>query len=123
MSCCLTLPRSTIGRDVSGEGSKMKLSRPWVKFLITVRCCGVLARRIRRCLCICVTSGGGPSGARSPISFIVVFFIWVAIASWPARVAARKGHSFVLFFPFSLVLFPLALIVAYMVGDRRKYAY
>ncbi len=47
------------------------------------------------------------------------FVIWVAIAFWPARVAARKGHSFFLFFLFSLVFFPAALIVAYLVGDRR----
>jgi hypothetical protein len=57
------------------------------------------------------------------IAFLLVVFIWVAIAFWPARVAARKGHSFFLFFLFSLVFFPLALIVAYMVGDRRRYAY
>jgi hypothetical protein len=29
---------------------------------------------------------------------ILLFIIWVAIAFWPARVAARKGHSFLLFF-------------------------
>ena len=46
------------------------------------------------------------------ILFVVV---WVAIAFWPARVAARKGHSFFLYFLFSLVFFPLALLVAYMV--------
>ena len=40
--------------------------------------------------------------------------VWVAIAFWPARVAARKGHSFFLYFLFSLVFFPAALIVAYM---------
>ena len=50
---------------------------------------------------------------------IVVVAIWIAIAFWPARVAARKGHSFVLYFLFSLIFFPLALIVAYMVRDRR----
>jgi hypothetical protein len=49
------------------------------------------------------------------ILFVVV---WVAIAFWPARVAARKGHSFFLYFLFSLVFFPLALLVAYMVEDR-----
>ena len=48
---------------------------------------------------------------------ILLFFVWIAIA-FPAR----KGHSFFLFFLFSLVFFPLALIVAYMVGDRRRYA-
>jgi hypothetical protein len=50
---------------------------------------------------------------------IVAIIIWIAIAFWPARVAARKGHSFFLFFLFSLVFFPAALIVAYLVRDRR----
>jgi hypothetical protein len=50
--------------------------------------------------------------------WIIVVVIWVAIAFWPARVAARKGHSFFGFFLFSLVFFPAALIVAYVVGDR-----
>ena len=48
--------------------------------------------------------------------FIVV---WVALAFWPARVAGRKGHSFLGYFIFSLVFFPAALIAAYMVQDRR----
>ncbi len=47
------------------------------------------------------------------------FIIWVAIAFWPAPVAGRKGHSFFGYFLFSLVFFPAALIVAYMVQDRR----
>jgi len=50
---------------------------------------------------------------------ILFIVIWIAIAFWPARVAARKGHSFFLFFLFSLVFFPLALLVAYLVRDRR----
>ena len=45
---------------------------------------------------------------------------WVAIAFWPARVAGRKGHSFFLYFLFSLVFFPAALIVAYVVPDRTS---
>ncbi len=49
---------------------------------------------------------------------ILFFIIWVLIAFWPARVAGRKGHSFFLYFLFSLVFFPAALIVAYMVRDR-----
>jgi hypothetical protein len=49
---------------------------------------------------------------------IVFILIWIAIAFWPARVAGRKGHSFFLYFIFSLVFFPAALIVAYMVKDR-----
>jgi hypothetical protein len=53
---------------------------------------------------------------------IAVFIIWVAIAFWPARVAASKGHSFLGYFLFSLVFFPAALIVAYMSQDRTALA-
>ena len=48
--------------------------------------------------------------------------VWIAIAFWPARVAARKGHSFFGYFLFSLLFFPAALIVAYMVSDRTTAA-
>jgi hypothetical protein len=51
---------------------------------------------------------------------ILGLILWVAIAFWPARVARRKGHSWLLFFIFSLFFFPLALITAYVVGDRRQ---
>ncbi len=44
--------------------------------------------------------------------------IWVAIAFWPARVAGRKGHSFIGYFIFSVFFFPAALIVAYLVPPR-----
>ena len=50
---------------------------------------------------------------------IIGLIIWIAIAFWPARVASRKGHSFIGYFLLSLVFFPLALILAYMVHDRR----
>lgn len=53
---------------------------------------------------------------------ILFIIIWVAIAFWPARVAARKGHSFFLYFLFSLVFFPAALLVAYMVSDKSAAA-
>ena len=39
------------------------------------------------------------------LSAIVFLIIWVAIAFWPARVARRKGHSFILYFIFSLIFF------------------
>jgi len=50
----------------------------------------------------------------------IVILIWFGLAFWPARVAARKGHSFLGYFLFSLVFFPAALIVAYLVSDRTK---
>jgi hypothetical protein len=56
----------------------------------------------------------------SSVWWLLAFLIWVAIAFWPARVAGRKGHSFFLFFIFSLFFFPLALITAYLVRDRRR---
>jgi len=49
---------------------------------------------------------------------IALLAIWIALAFWPARVARRKGHSFLGYFIFSLVFFPLALIAAYTVEDR-----
>lgn len=54
---------------------------------------------------------------------ILAIAIWIALAFWPARVAGRKGHSFFGYFLFSLVFFPAALIVAYMVSDKRVAAY
>ncbi len=50
---------------------------------------------------------------------IIGLIIWIAIAFWPARVARRKGHSFIGYFLLSLLFFPLALILAYVVRDRR----
>ena len=52
------------------------------------------------------------------IWWIILVLIWIAIAFWPARVAWRKGHSFLGFFILSLFFFPLALILAYVVSDR-----
>lgn len=52
----------------------------------------------------------------------VLIAVWIAIAFWPARVAARKGHSFAGYFIFSLFFFPAAIITAYMVGDRTTHA-
>jgi hypothetical protein len=49
----------------------------------------------------------------------IALCVWIALAFWPARVAGRKGHSFIGYFIFSLFFFPAALIVAYVVDDRR----
>jgi hypothetical protein len=56
--------------------------------------------------------------AVSTIGWLLFVAIWIALAFWPARVAGRKGHSFMGYFIFSLFFFPAALIVAYMVNDR-----
>ena len=52
----------------------------------------------------------------------IALVIWIALAFWPARVAGRKGHSFIGYFIFSLFFFPLALIMAYVVQDRAAVA-
>ena len=39
---------------------------------------------------------------------IIGLIIWIAIAFWPARVAGRKGHSFIGYFLLSILFFPLA---------------
>ena len=51
---------------------------------------------------------------------ILAVCVWVALAFWPARVAGRKGHSFMGFFLLSLLFFPLAIILAYMADDRTR---
>ena len=51
---------------------------------------------------------------------LIGIIIWVAIAFWPARVAGRKGRSFIGYFIFSLFFFPAAIIVAYAVQDRSS---
>jgi hypothetical protein len=53
----------------------------------------------------------------SVTAWFIWLMIWVAIAFWPARVAARKGHSFFGFFLLSLLFFPLALLIAYLSHD------
>ena len=50
---------------------------------------------------------------------VIGLIIWIAIAFWPARVAGRKGHSFIGYFILSLFFFPLAIILAYVVHDRN----
>ena len=50
---------------------------------------------------------------------VIGVIIWILLAFWPARVAGRKGHSFFGYFILSLFFFPLALILAYVVKDRR----
>ena len=52
--------------------------------------------------------------------WILCATIWIAIAFWPARVAGRKGHSFIGYFLFSVFFFPAALIAAYLVHDRTR---
>ena len=56
----------------------------------------------------------------SALWWILIAIIWIAIAFWPARVAGRKGHSFIGYFIFSLFFFPAAIIVAYLVHDRAQ---
>ena len=55
-------------------------------------------------------------------AWVTVLFVvaWVLLAFWPARVAGRKGHSFFGYFVLSLIFFPLALVMAYLVQDRRR---
>lgn len=49
--------------------------------------------------------------------WVIAVIIWIAIAFWPARVAARKGHSFIGYFILSLIFFPLSLLLAYLSRD------
>jgi hypothetical protein len=58
----------------------------------------------------------------SVVWWFILAVVWIAIAFWPARVAGRKGHSFLGYFVLSLVFFPLALVLAYIAKDRAALA-
>ncbi len=55
----------------------------------------------------------------STVWAIIILIVWIAIAFWPARVAARKGYSFLLFFILSLFCFFLSLLVAYLMPRKN----
>jgi hypothetical protein len=56
----------------------------------------------------------------SAFYWLIASLIWIAIAFWPARVAARKGHSFFWFFVLSLFFFPLSLLIAYVISPANS---
>jgi cytochrome b len=58
------------------------------------------------------------SGVIDFMIWLSIAMIWIAIAVWPAKIAARKGHSFIGYFLLSLLFFPLALIMAGFAKDR-----
>ena len=58
--------------------------------------------------------------AISTLGWLAIAAIWIALAFWPARVAGRKGHSFIGYFILSLFAFPLAVILSYAVDDRTR---
>ena len=51
---------------------------------------------------------------------VLLAIVWICLAFWPARVAGRKGHSFLGYFIVSLFFWPVALIVAYLAIDRTR---
>ena len=54
---------------------------------------------------------------------ILALIAWIIIAIWPARVASRKGHSFLGYFILSLFFWWITLFVVYFVlKDRSKTA-
>ena len=60
------------------------------------------------------------SGLVTFLVWALFVVVWIALAFWPARVAGRKGHSFFGYFILSLIFWPLALILAYVVKDRGR---
>ncbi len=57
------------------------------------------------------------------IGGIIGLIIGILIAFRLARVARRKGHSWLGYFILSLFFFPPSLIMAYVVQDRRVPGY
>ena len=54
---------------------------------------------------------------------IIGLVAWICLALWPARIASRKGHSFILFLLLGIVTsFLFSLLVAALVKDRNATA-
>lgn len=52
---------------------------------------------------------------------ILALIAWVILATWPARVASRKGHSFFGWFILSLLFWWITLFVVYFgLEDKNK---
>jgi hypothetical protein len=49
---------------------------------------------------------------------IIVLIIWIAIAFWPARIASRKGHSFILWFLISIPFWWISFFVVLALKDK-----
>jgi phosphoglycerol transferase MdoB-like AlkP superfamily enzyme len=86
--------------------------------MLVIQHCGHMWEEVRE-----AEGWGGDMLAMSALGWtlwaVVVVCVLLALAFWPARVAHRKGHSWFLFFIFSLFLFFPALITAYLVQDRN----
>ncbi len=50
---------------------------------------------------------------------LVIMIAPFLLAIIPAKIAEKKGHSFVGFYVFGLLLWPIALIVSLVIGERR----
>ena len=51
--------------------------------------------------------------------WVMLIVTWVVVALWPAHLASQKGYSFWLYLVFSIICFPLALLIAIMAKDIR----
>ncbi len=51
---------------------------------------------------------------------ILGLILWIAIAFWPARIAASKGRSFLLWFILSLFFWWITLFVALSLKDQSR---
>ena len=54
--------------------------------------------------------------------FLFVIIAIIAIIQIPARIASKKGHSFIGFLVFAIFFYPFALIVALLIGDKTSYS-
>jgi len=52
--------------------------------------------------------------------FIILgIILWIALAFWPASIARRKGHSFIIYFLLSIIIsWLITLIIVAFLGDR-----
>jgi hypothetical protein len=56
----------------------------------------------------------------SAVWFLLILFVWILIALWPATIARSKGHSFFGWFLLSLFFWWITLFVVLFLPNRNR---
>lgn len=70
-----------------------------------------------------LTSGTNSNSAMVLILFYIIFLLVIifVILPIPARIASKKGYSYIGFLVFAIFFYPIALIVSLLIDDKNSY--
>lgn len=70
-----------------------------------------------------LTSGTNSNSAMVLMLFYIIFLLVIifVILPIPARIASKKGYSYIGFLVFAIFFYPIALIVSLLIDDKNLY--